>query len=188
MAGFAAAIPFLAVVCTTLKNGVAMSLVVFMVLIPAAFLCFALRCRLNVPPWPTALLCTLVSLIIATLSTYVIRIIAPEITDSLGIYLYLTAAFGVVAAVFRGREVRSPGSAGLWALQYAGVFALCAVFISAVREILAYGQIWGMPLGMSYILEGAKMPFFGFILAGLLLAFSEYIRRMAYIHRHMFED
>lgn len=186
--GFAAAIPFLAVVCTTLKNGVAISMVAFMVLIPSAFLCFALRCRLGVPPWVTALLCTLVAMILCTLSTYVIRTIAPEITDSLGIYLYLMAAFSVVAAVFRGREVNSPGGAGLWALQYAGVFGLCAVLISALREVLAYGQLWGFSLGLGFTLEGAKMPFFGFILTGLLLALSQYVMRLAYIRRHMTGD
>ena len=47
LAGFAAAIPFLSVVCTTLKNGAAISLVAFLVLIPAAVLCFVLREKLN---------------------------------------------------------------------------------------------------------------------------------------------
>ncbi len=175
-------------VCTTLKNGAAISLVAFLVLIPAAVLCFVLREKLNLSAWITALICTFVSLILASLSTYVIRIIAPEITDSLGIYLHLTAAFGIVAAVVRGKPVRSPGTAALQALRYGAVFTLCALSLSAVREILAYGQLWGVSMGIGYTLAGARTPFFGLILTGLLLAFAQYVMRLAYIRRHMSEE
>ena len=178
------AIPFWTVVCTTLKNGLAISVVAAMVLLPATFFCYILRVKLHLPLWGTAILCTIISLIITTLSTYVIRGIAPEITDSLGIYIYLTASFGVVAAALRGKEICSSGEITLWSLQYAGVFAICCLFFSALRETLAYGQLWGISLGLGFTVEGAKMPFFGFLLVGLILGFSQYAMRLIYICRH----
>ena len=185
---FAAAIPFLTVACTTLKNGAAISVTVFLVLLPASLLCYILLGKLKFSLWGTGFFCTMVSLMLAALSTYVIRYIAPEITDALGIYLYLTAAFGLVASVFRGGEPASVGSSLWWAVRYAGFFAVCAVVISGVRELLAFGQLWGIPMGSRFVLAGASLPFFGFVLVGLLLALSRYVRRMLYVHRHMFED
>ena len=178
------AIPFWTVVCTTLKNGLAISTVAAMVLLPATLLCYILRFRLCLSPWVTAIVCTISSLIIATLSTYVIRGIAPEITDSLGIYLYLTASFGVAASVLRGKQIASAGQVTLWSLQYAGMFASCCLFFFFFWEALAYGQLWGVPLGVPVTIEGAKMPFFGFLLVGLLLGFSQYVMQLVYVCRH----
>ncbi len=178
--GLAAAVPFLAVSCTTLKNGVALSIVLFIVLLPTALLHFALRERLKVSVWLGAFLCSLVALILASLSTTVIRGIQPEIIDSLGIYIYLTAAYGVVAAVYRGRRVHSPGGALSLAFQYAMGFAFCAVVISAIRELLTNNQLWGLPVTIGFSLSGARMPFFGLILAGLILGLAQSVAQSLY--------
>lgn len=178
------AIPFWTVVCTTLKNGLSISVVAAMVLLPATFFCYILRVKLHFPLWGTAVLCTIISLVITTLSTYVIRGIAPEITDSLGIYIYLTASFGVVAAALQGKEMCTSGEITLWSLQSVGIFTICCLFFSALREILAYGQLWGISLELEFMIEGAKMPFFGFLLVGLVLGFSQYAMRLIYIYRH----
>ncbi len=82
-------------------------------------------------------------MLLASLSYYVIRFISLEITDSLGIYLYLLASGTVVSAVFTGKRITTLPAAGAWALRYTGGFALAAVVISAIREVLAYGTLWG---------------------------------------------
>ena len=57
-------------------------------------------------------------------------------------------------------------------------FALAAVVISAIREVLAYGSLWGFVLPEPLRLAGAQMPFFGFIMFGVFSAGYQWVRRL----------
>ncbi len=167
------------VAATTLKNGVALSLAMAVVLVPTVILSLLLRQKLRFPYWLGTPVWTAAAMCMASLSYYVIRFISVEITDSLGIYLYLLASAAVVSAVFTGKRITTLVAAGAWALRYTGGFALAAVVISAIREILAYGSLWGFTLPEPLRLAGAQMPFFGFIMFGVFSAGYQWVRRLA---------
>ena len=56
------------------------------------------------------------------------------------------------------------------ALIYVAGYAIVALMVGGIREILAYGTIYGFHLSEP-IMPAAKSPFFGFILVGVLAAF-----------------
>ena len=172
------AAPFLVVAATTLKNGVALSLAMAVVLVPTMILSLLLRQKLHFPYWLGTPVWTMAAMFLASLSYYVIRFISVEITDSLGIYLYLLASAAVVSAVFTGKRITTLAAAGAWALRYTLGFALAAVVISAIREVLAYGSLWGFVLPEPLRLAGAQMPFFGFIMFGVFSAGYQWVRRL----------
>ena len=150
------AAPFLVVAATNLKNGVALSLAMAVVLVPTVILSLLLRQKLRFPYWLGTPVWTMAAMLLASLSYYVIRFISLEITDSLGIYLYLLASGTVVSAVFTGKRITTLPAAGAWALRYTGGFALPE------------------PLRLS----GAQMPFFGFIMFGVFSAGYQCVRRV----------
>ncbi len=49
-------------------------------------------------------------------------------------------------------------------------FCLPAILVGLIREILAYGTIYGRPVDMPLLLQGIASPWAGFILLGLLCA------------------
>lgn len=172
------ATPFLVVAATTLKNGVALSLAMAVVLVPTVILSLLLRQKLHFPYWLGTPVWTMVAMLLASTSYYVIRFISVEITDSLGIYLYLLASATVVSAVFTGKRINTLLAAGAWAVRYTGGFALAALVISGIREVLAYGSLWGFVLPEPLRLAGVQMPFFGFIIFGVFTAGYQWIRRL----------
>lgn len=61
-------------------------------------------------------------------------------------------------------------------LAHAAGFTLAACMIGVIREILAYGTIFGYAVDMPLVMSGIGAPWAGFILIGLLAA----------AHRHIF--
>jgi Na+-translocating ferredoxin:NAD+ oxidoreductase RnfE subunit len=169
----------LVVAATNLKNGVALSLAMAIVLVPTVILSLLLRQKLRFPYWLGTPVWTMAAMFLASLSYYAIRFISVEITDSLGIYLYLLASAAVVSPVFTGKRISTLPAAGAWALRYTGGFALAALIISAIREVLAYGTLWGLALPEPLRISGAQMPFFGFIMFGVFSAGYQWVRRLA---------
>lgn len=53
---------------------------------------------------------------------------------------------------------------------YIAGFCLTAAFVGLLREILAYGTVWGRAVDMPLLLHGFSAPWAGFILIGLLCA------------------
>ncbi|WP_139193367.1 Rnf-Nqr domain containing protein [Angelakisella massiliensis] len=177
--------PFAAVGATTLKNSAAMTLALLMTLLPASLLRFCLREKAGLPRWIEVPLCTLSSMAMACLASVLLPRLFPLALDSLGLYLFLFASYSVVAAVFSEKKVRTAQGAAGWAMQFVLLFALVTGVVGFVRELLAYGQVWGISLLPSgFTLEGAKMPFFGLILLGLLIGLLRYFRSLyAVLHR-----
>ena len=170
------AIPFAAVTAVNLKNAVAISCAFLIILLPSAVLRFLLREKLETPRWLAIPVCTLVALMLASLSYYLIRFVSVEITDALGIYLYLPAAYPVLAAASSEEGIHSIGRSLEWAARYFLRFAVLVLAMGLLREALAYGQVWGFSLGYAFRVDGAKMTFFGLILMGVLLALVNQLR------------
>lgn len=172
------AIPFLAVTATNLRNTVAMCAALFVILLPVSALRFLLQEQLKTPQWVAVPVCSLVSLMLASLSYYIIRFVSVEITDALGVYLYLLAAYPVLSAASSEQGIRDLGTALAWGMRYFARFCFFGLPLALIRELLAYGQIWGISLGYTFRLDGAKMTFFGLLLMGVMMAATNQIRAL----------
>ncbi len=96
--------------------------------------------------------------------------IFPGSVSGIGVYAPLAAMNGLVmhrtwpdARILLVREAVVEG------LACAVCFGAIALPIAFIRELLGAGSLFGIPLGLRGISE-LQMPFFGFILCGLLIA------------------
>lgn len=163
-------VPFAVVIAINFQSALALALILAAVLLPITALRFSMREKLGFPDFLTAPVCALASVGITAFASVIIRNYFPQINDSLGIYIYLLAAYPVAAAVFLQKPARKLGTAMAWALRNLLYFS-CAVLLAGIfREFLAYNRLVGLTLPISFKLEAAKMPFFGFIVLAFLLA------------------
>jgi len=182
------ACPFVAVTGTTLKNGVVMTLVLFAELLPMLILDYVLKEKLRLPQKYSIPLCVMSAMLIASYLGWVIHNISPVMTDALGGYIYLTAAYTIPASADRNAKVNSIFGAAVTAVNTTLLFASAMIVCSGIREILTFNQIWGKPIDMPFELKVAATPGFGMLIFGIFMAvsaicsryFSEYlIRRKA---------
>ena len=62
-------------------------------------------------------------------------------------------------------------------IAHAAGFALTACLLGAIREILAYGSIFGYAVDMPLVMKGLGTPWGGFVLLGLLAGIHRYLFR-----------
>ncbi len=114
-----------------------------------------------------------------TMIEMLMKAFLPELSESLGIFIPLIVVNCIILA--RAEAFASKNSIGLSALDGLGMgfgFTLALSLISAVRELLGAGSIWGMQiLGAPYepMLVFILAPG-GFIVLGLLIAIIQMIR------------
>ena len=162
-------LPFM-VVSINLQASLVLTLVLAAVLLPVSLLAFSLPEKLSAPSWLTAPVCALCSAGITALAAVIIRARLPQMSDTLGMYLYLLAAYPVVASVFNGKKALRATTTIAWSLRSVVYFGLLTGIVGIVRELLAYNRIFGLELPISFKIEGAKLPFFGFIMLAFVLA------------------
>lgn len=156
----------------TAPNGLGLSLVFAMVTIPVLTLASALGYVKEKMP---AFCRTICYVLLAALMLIPARALAGKISanlfDSLGMYFSMVA----LNTVWLVRAPRCEEKKPQWAL-WEGVchslgFAFCLIAVSCVREILAYGTIWGKTVGfMTVKFPAATYVFGGFILVGCAAA------------------
>lgn len=94
----------------------------------------------------------------------------PETTGNVGLYIGLLVVNSLLLAKTEMRFYLKPyGEMALDALMYVLGYAIVAFIVGFLREILAYGTLFGYRL-VNPIIPAAKSPFFGFILVGILAA------------------
>ncbi len=95
----------------------------------------------------------------------------PDVLPSVSLYVELLVVNSFLLAKTETRFYLKPyGEMMADALIYVAGYAIVAFVVGALREILAYGTIYGFHLSEP-IVPAAKSPFFGFILVGVLAAF-----------------
>lgn len=101
-------------------------------------------------------------------SIAVCKAISPNLVDSVGIYLPLLAVTTVpVAYSAKFSERHDLVTAALDSFFLSVGFAIAAVVIGSIREIIGAGTIWGIKVS-SISFPSALLPFAGFILMGFL--------------------
>lgn len=94
----------------------------------------------------------------------------PETTQNVQLYIGLLVVNSLLLAKTEMRFYLKPyGEMAVDALMYVLGYAIAAFAVGFLREILAFGTLFGYRL-VSPVIPAAKSPFFGFILVGVLAA------------------
>lgn len=161
---------------TTLQNGVALAACTAVVLLPIS-LTMSL-CGEKIPAWVRPLVYTLMAgLLTAGASVLLRTYVSEELYASLYLFLPLTAVSTVFTYRAGGFSVRNDLlTALLDSLGSSLGFGLVICAVSAVREIAAYGTIWGIVLRRTLIFPQAALPFFAFFLLALMAALLQWVK------------
>ena len=163
---------------TSLKNGVGLSIAYAIMTFPILFLFYFISKKIALQ-FRVPLLCFGALLMIYPTSL-VLNHISTDLVSSMGVYLPLIAvSLPFTAYAYpMGAQPNTLGTqmtkAGLeWLF-----FSILMCVLSAVREILSVGMLYGKPFSLGFTLRSATMPFFAlFLVAFLLAAFQLYSRR-----------
>lgn len=94
----------------------------------------------------------------------------PETTKSVVIYIELLTVNSLLLAKTEGRFYLKPyGEMALDALIYILGYAIAAFAVGIIRELLAFGTLFGLRC-FEPLMPAAQSPFFGFMLVGVLAA------------------
>lgn len=153
---------------TSLKLGLAMSMVMAMATIPAATVAPVLRRRCSAEILlPLLSILSIGCILIAKLLLQK----TPVLIESLGLYFPLAAINSMMVDLAAVHPRETVGESFADSVKMSLGFTLAACSIAALREILGSRTLWGLPFHL-YPLEmrGVLLPFFGFILIGFLNA------------------
>lgn len=99
-----------------------------------------------------------------------------ELSAAMGIYLPLLSVNSIVVIRCEVFAVKNKFRHSLFdAVASALGFGVAAVIIGLVREMLAYGTIWGKTISHLPRLSGMALPFGGLLVLGFLAAFHKFI-------------
>lgn len=156
----------------TLKNGLGLTLVFAFITIPVLFLA-AVAGRFvkdKVPPFVLMFLYAVVAALLLIPARHVAAGISPNLFDSLGMYFSVTAINTVWVLRAPVCQEKKPLAALGEGVIYSLGFGFAVLVVSAVREVLSYGTLWGVSLGLPVRFPAVGYAFGGFIVVGLAAA------------------
>lgn len=167
-------LPFLIATSTSLKNAAAMS--IEMAGIHLVTMAVSVIFARKLPLWVRSVITTVVAagmmMLTRELLFYLFR---DDITNSLGMYIYLLAVNGLT--LFQSLSL-TPRSKLVPVMKkeafHVLAFVLTMFVLSFIREYFGYGTLWGVEVATKYKLSGLAIPFTGFILMGFFLAFIRF--------------
>lgn len=171
-------------ISTTLQNGVVMAVCTAAVMLPLSLLMAFLGNRL--PKWfRPVIYVVLASLLLVGCSYVVERYVSTEIFAHLHHFIPLIAVNMLYDRTVSFSSIVHPITTVMDALGSTLGFGLVICFVSALREAIAYGTLWGQPLGTSVQVPSIANPFAAFILLGFMAAGLQWSRQRisAFFHR-----
>ena len=172
------ALPFAMMVTNNLKNSASISILMACSLIPTVLLASLIGSKL--PRWCSWVVYALFSMALVIAFQPLTSAIAPEVGDSLGIYVPILSLNTLMFTLCErySRPGHRPVLALVDAVGYSAGFALVICLLGAVREILGSSALWGRPLKLPVQFTGVQIPFAGFILVALVAALLQFLRRV----------
>lgn len=161
---------------TTLQNGVALAACTAAVLLPIS-LTMSL-CGEKIPAWVRPLVYTLMAVLLTGGAALLLRAyVSEELYAALYLFLPLTAVSSVFTYRAGGFSVRNDLlNTLLDSLGSSLGFGLVICAVSAIREIAAYGTIWGIVLRRTMLFPQAAWPFFAFFLLAIMAALLQWAK------------
>lgn len=106
---------------------------------------------------------------------YALGMVFPDVMNSVRLYVEIMVVNSLLLAKTETRFYLKPfGEMAVDALIYIAGFAAAAFAVGFIRELLAFGTLFGMRL-FDPVVPAAKSPFFGFILVGIFAALCRVI-------------
>lgn len=159
---------------TSLKLGVIMSLILSSILIICEVLAAAALKRLS--RWLRISVYMLISVFLLIPMMLLLDKNNSELYASMGIYLPLLAVNSLIVIRCEKFAVKNSVKLALFDAIAASVGFVCAsAVVGAVREVLAYGTIWGKSVSVPVKLSGMALPFGGLIVLGFAAAFHKWL-------------
>jgi len=161
-----------------LKYAVTLTVCAALSLLPTALLMSLVGDKLK-PAFRAPLYTILASLILVGAAWIVRDFIKPELYAALYLYLPLMAVNTLITYRAGGFAVSArPPEALADALGSTMGFGVAICLIAALRELLAFGTLWEIPLLAEPPLPGAASPFAAFLMLGMLAALLQFIKEM----------
>ncbi|MBE6807630.1 MAG: hypothetical protein E7527_06485 [Ruminococcaceae bacterium] len=173
----------------SLQKGVALTICTAVVLIPLSF--FIATVGNWLPKWlrPAAYVVLAAALLVGT--AYVMnRYVSPELFGELHLFIPLMAVNMLYTRSIGFSSLVRPLSTIVDALGSTVGFGLVICTISALREALAFGTLWGKPVDVTVLPQEASSPFVAFIMLGFMAALLQWSRQRitAFLKRKEAED
>ncbi len=157
------------VCCTTLRNALMLALcfacITFLTVTIGAFYPKRLPYALKV------ILYALTACVAYLPSVLLCQYLDPQATAAIGIYLPLLTvnSFIVLHSQLHFYPLRKRIMLPVLVFHIAG-FAAAAILVGVIRELVAYGTVYGHLVDMPLLMQGFSAPWAGFVLLGLLCA------------------
>ena len=174
---------------TTLQNGVALAACTAAVMIPLSL--FVALMGTWMPKWlRPAVYVVLASLVLVGCSFLLNRYISPELFAKLHHFIPLIAVNMLYARTTGFSSIVHPIATVMDAVGSTVGFGLVICGISALREVMAYGTLWGVPMDVEITMPLASAPFTAFILLAFMAASLQWTRQRisAFFHRKEEDD
>ena len=173
----------------SLEKGVALTICTAVVLIPLSFF-IALVGNL-LPKWirPAAYV-TLASLLLVATGAVMKWYVSPELFAELHLFIPLMAVNMLYTRSVGFASIVNPIATVVDALGSTVGFGLVICAVSALREMMAFGTLWGDPVNFTPLPQEASSPFIAFIMLGFMAAFLQWSRQRikAFLHRKEVND
>lgn len=163
---------------TTLQNGLALALCTAAVLLPIS-LAMSLVGE-KIPAWVRPLVYTISAGVLMAGAAWLVKTyISEELYAVLYVFLPLTAVSTVLTYRAGGFSVRNDAiTALLDSLGSSLGFGLVICVVGAVREMTAYGTLWGISLSTPLAIPEAEQPFFAFLLLAIMAAILQWLKNI----------
>lgn len=170
-----------AVVATqSLQASVILSVGFAVIVIPTVMLMFLLYDKINESR--RTIVAALIASIMFVVLAYGMRTIMPYTSSVVGLYLPILIVDPIILS--KTEEFWELGAGKLRLLVelvfHSLGFALVVCFVGFIREMLAYGTIWGVPIGFTIAKSTVALPFFGFMMLAFLAACVRFLTRKFY--------
>lgn len=171
-----AGIATVAAACSSAINAVALTLIM-LVLCAAMSVVYMFEREEYIQPMRT-LIYFVPAVMLTFVSGIVLNAVSPRTAESLGIYLPILAADAIVLARLEEDAPFVPSSQALpEALKLWWMYAVLALPIGALREILGKGEIFGCSISFLDGSEALTYPFAGFIMLGFGMAIVQKLNK-----------
>lgn len=153
----------------SLKAGVSLSVAFSIIVVPVFVILGCIPVKLSKSL--RVILCCLLSAIFFVPAFWFAKTIFPEVNDKVGVFLPLMVVNPIISN--RSSETMKgflPITSLKNGLKTALGFSLVMCIVSAIREILGSGSLWGAPIGNLRGNVSFLLPFMGFIILGFLAA------------------
>ena len=173
---------------TTLQNGVVLAACTAAVMIPLSL--FVALMGTWMPKWlRPAVYVVLASLILAGCSFLLDRYISTDLFAKLHHFIPLIAVNMLYARTTGFSSIVHPIATVLDSVGSTVGFGLVICAVSALREIVAFGTLWNVPMNVEITLPEAAAPFSAFILLAFFAATLQWTRqRISAFFRRKGED